>query len=395
MERRLPRCLLFLLGGLLWAIMTVTAAAADKEIAVLEAVLAPGPLDLSLFGDAFLKAVPPAQLTPVIEQVRTTVGAVVTVTPKGGASYLIATATHEMLTDIYLDPDGKIAGLLLHPAVPTNRSIDELLAEMTALTPQAAYVVTRNGTTIYSSGADEALAVGSAFKLGVLKALNDEIVAGRRKWSDVVMLSAGDLSLPSGFLQTWPAGSPLTLHTLASLMISISDNTATDTLIHTLGPAAVEAALGAAPVLTTRQLFTLKGTPALKARYVAGDLVAKRQVLAEADALPLPPPSAIMTPHDHGVEYYFSPATLCALIEVVGAIDVTQINPGAANKGDWAGVSFKGGSEIGVLNLTTLAVAKNGDRYCISASWNAPRAIDETKASGLYAGVLGKLSKGG
>ena len=38
-------------------------------------------------------------------------------------------------------------------------------------------------------------------------------------------------SLPSGITQSWPAGSPVTLQTLATLMISISDNTATDTLV--------------------------------------------------------------------------------------------------------------------------------------------------------------------
>jgi beta-lactamase class A len=386
---------LLVLCSVVLGLMAAPALAADKEIAALQAVLAPGPLDTGLFTADFLKAVPPAQLSQVLEQVKTQVGPVVAIVPKGGQSYLIETATHELLADIVLDQAGRIAGLLLHPAVAKNQSIDELLADIEALTPEAAYLVSRDGVPIYSSNPDKALAVGSGFKLGVLKALYDEIVAGKRSWSDVVRLDAADLSLPSGFLHTWPVGSPVTLHTLAALMISISDNTATDALMHTLGPDAIGAALGAAPVLTTRQLFVLKGTPALKARYVAADLAGKRQILAEADALPLPPPSAIMTPHDQGVEYYFSPARLCALLAEVGALDVTQINPGVAAKSDWASVSFKGGSEIGVLSFTTLATAKSGQRYCVSAVWNDTQAIDEAKAAGFYAGVLNKLSKGG
>ena len=39
--------------------------------------------------------------------------------------------------------------------------------------------------------------------------------------------------------QDWPKGAPVTLHTLATLMISISDNTATDQLIAIVGRDAI------------------------------------------------------------------------------------------------------------------------------------------------------------
>ena len=235
--------------------------------------------------------------------------------------------------------------------------------------------------------------MGSAFKLGVLKVLKDEIDAGTRKWSDVVTLKAEDISLPSGMLQTWPVGGPLTLHTLAALMISISDNTAADMLLKLVGRDKVEAALGIAPALTTRELFTLKANADLRTKYVAADLAGKRAVLEEVDKLPLPDAGQVMTPHDEGVEYYLSPTKLCALIAAVGELDVTQINPGVLPKSDWTAVSFKGGSEIGVLSFTTLAEARSGATYCVSAIWNAPQAIDEGKAAVAYAGVMGKLAR--
>src|SRR5205085_7243909 len=119
--------------------------------------------------------------------------------------------------------------------------------QMSTLAPEASYLVTKNGEALYSLNPDTALAVGSAFKLGVLKALKDQIDAGTRKWSDVVELQASDISLPSGTLQIWPVGSPFTLHTLAGLMISISDNTAADMLLKLVGRDKVEAALGTAP----------------------------------------------------------------------------------------------------------------------------------------------------
>ena len=77
--------------------------------------------------------------------------------------------------------------------------------------------------------AERPLAIGSAFKLFVLAELVRAVKAGERRWSDVVPLDRQ--SLPSGLLQDWPKGSPITLHSLAALMISRSDNSAADTLL--------------------------------------------------------------------------------------------------------------------------------------------------------------------
>jgi hypothetical protein len=71
-----------------------------------------------------------------------------------------------------------------------------------------------------------------------------------------------------------------------------------------------------------------------------------------------------------------------------------QINPGVANKKDWTQVAFKGGSEPGVLNLTTAVTGQDGTRYCVAASWNDGKAIDEAKATSAYASLLAKLAKG-
>lgn len=386
---------LLALCAILAGLMAMPAAAQEKEIATLKAVLAEVPLDVGLFSAAFLAAVPAAQLEPVIAGIKQTIGPVVAVSHVSGASYLMETATHEMSSDIVLDGDGRITGLFFRPPVANNATLEDILGEMSALAPQSAFLVTKNGTALHGKDADTPLAVGSAFKLGVLKALRDQIDAGGKNWDEVVTLTSADISLPSGMLQGWPVGSPLTLHTLASLMISISDNTATDVLMRVVGRDAAEAALGIAPALTTRELFTLKAERELMARYQAGDLAEKRSVLAELATKPLPDGSKMLTPHDQGAEWYVSPTALCALIEAVGDLDVTQINPGVANRADWASVSFKGGSEVGVLNLTTLLTAKDGTRYCVAASWNDDKAIDEAKATSAYASLLAKLARSG
>ena len=380
--------------ALLAGLMAAPAMAQDKEIATLRAVLAEGPLDPSLFAAEFLKAVPAAQLEPVLTNIKATIGPVVAVTHQSGPSYLVETATHEMSSDIVLDAADRIVGLFFRPPVASRATIDDLLKEMAAAAPRSAFLVTENGVPLHGKDADTPLAVGSAFKLGVLRALREQIEAGGHGWDEVAELTAPDISLPSGILQGWPVGAPLTLHTLAALMISMSDNTATDVLMRVVGRAAVEAALGVAPALTTRELFVLKAERDLLARYVAGDLAEKRAALDAAAGRPLPDGSKALTPHDEGAEWYVSPTALCALIESVADLDVMQINPGVATKRDWASVAFKGGSETGVLNLTTALTAKDGTRYCVAASWNDGEAIDETKATGAYAGLLARLAKG-
>lgn len=371
------------------------ALAGDREIAAIEAVFSPAGLDTGLFTEEFLKQVPPAQITAIVGQIGQGIGPVVSVVPRSGPTYLVETATYELPVDIALDAGGKISGLLFHPPVSKTASLDELLKQMAAAAPQSAYLVSRNGTVVAQSQADLPLAVGSAYKLGILKALKDEIAAGTHRWDEVATLTAADRSLPTGELQDWPAGAPVTLYSLAALMTSISDNTAADALLRIVGRDKVEAALGIAPVLSSRELFVLKADAGLRAKYLAAsDVAGKRAVLAEADAAPLPPVSAAGTVHEAGIEWELPASKLCDLIEAVGDLDVVQINPGAATRSDWAKVAFKGGSEIGVLSAASLLTARDGTVYCAAGIWNGPAALDESGVIGAYAGVLRKLAAG-
>ena len=240
------------------------------------------------------------------------------------------------------------------------------------------------------------LAVGSAFKLAVLAALKDQIAAGALAWDDVATLEAGHISLPSGILQSWPAGSPLTLHTLASLMISVSDNTATDALIALLGRELVEkyTALNH-PLLTTREAFALKN-PAnddhLKA-YRQGDTNQRRGVLKQLQSLPLPDAGIFIAPQALDIEWFFSAQELVNLMAAVQDLSVFDINPGVASPADWQHIAFKGGSEPGAINLTTWLVGHSGMNYCVAATWNNDKALDEVQFVGLYSGILRQLAE--
>lgn len=271
--------------------------------------------------------------------------------------------------------------------------MEDLLDELAALPGEVAYLVTRNGQTIGARDADRPLDVGSAFKLGILAALKDRIDAGNARWSDVVTLEKRHISLPSGILQTFPVGSPLTLSTLATLMISISDNTATDALLDHVGRAATAAKLGIDFVPKTRELFMLKADRLLRERYLVADTAGKAALADEMDQRTITLAEAEMSPHDQGIEWYVSLERLCALAVEVRDLDAMRAAAGPAGTTDWVQVAYKGGSEIGVLNLTTAAVSKAGDLYCVALTWNAPEALDEAKALSPYAGILAKLAR--
>ena len=59
--------------------------------------------------------------------------------------------------------------------------------------------------------------------------------------SPICLLSTQGRSLPSGITQDWAPGTPASLEQLATLMISISDNTATDALMGLIGRERLEA----------------------------------------------------------------------------------------------------------------------------------------------------------
>ena len=375
------------------SLMAPSAMAQEREIAVLDALLSEAPAEAAQFAPAFLAAMPVEQLQPVLDGIKSAIGPVETITHQSDMDYLVETASHTIQAQIGLDADGRITGIFFRPAIAKDRPVADVLGELSAIAPQSAYLVTLNGEVVHAHNADQPLAVGSAFKLGILAALNDSI-DGPDGWATAIPLRAEDISLPSGILQTWPVGAPVTLDTLANLMISMSDNTATDALLHHVGRDAVEAKLGIAPVLSTRELFVLKSTPDLLERYQNGDTEERRAVLADVAERPLPSVSRILDPHVPGVEWDIPLTTLCPLIEQLRELRAFAINPGVASRADWSSIAFKGGSETGVLNFTTAVTDDAGNVYCVAASWNAPQAIDEAAAGNAYAGLLAALARG-
>ena len=374
-----------------------------------------------MFAPSFLAAVPEAQLRAVTRQLAAQHGAVrglARIQPRSATAGILHVDMERAVLSMNLSieprPPHRITALLVTSADARAGSLPELIEELRALPGQVSFAVARLGDgapePVAGHEPDRALAIGSTFKLFVLAELSRQVQAGERQWSEVVTLDRR--SLPSGQLQSWPEGSPVTLHTLAALMISISDNTATDTLLHLLGRDHVErmmttigvaAAARNRPFLSTLEAFALKtADEPVIAAWAAADEGGRRRLLA--GRLASVGPDGIDPARFTGqpmrideLEWFASADDLVRTMDWLRrhgdatTHDILAISPGgpAGFSEGFGYIGYKGGSEPGVLNLTWLARTASGVWYAVTGSWNDPAApIEESRFAGLMRRAL-------
>ncbi len=389
-------------------------AKADALVAILDGR---GAYD-AYFAASFREKVPKAQFATIVEKLKVTLGAPERIeslmaTSAWSADLIVGYARGTASVRLALDPAAPHAatGLLITGTGARDDSLAKVEAEFRALPGASGFglyaLSAGKPAPILEYRADIAAPLGSAFKLWLLAELARQVAADERHWADVVKVGAP--SLPSGVLQTWPAESPVTVQTLATLMISISDNTATDTLLTTLGRAKVDAiaasAGGSVPVMTTREMFALKGEPTLMKAWIAGSVDERRALLVDnavkISTAKLDPtvfagkPVAI-----DSVEWFASPAAMAGLMNRLRGADATTravlavnagVDPAIAKRFGYVG--FKGGGEPGVLTLNYLVQAKDGRWYAATGNWHrADDAVNEVRFAGLMGRALALLA---
>lgn len=396
----------------------------DLRIAQLVPVLnGKAPLE-EFFTPSFLTAVPPAQFKAISDSFTRQYGSAVAISAvqKYGPNsavlqveYEKAIATIEITVESVAP--GKVAGLLAKGFALKGDSIEKIKADFAALPGKSGFVVQKLGddgvVTTHSANAESQFATGSTFKLYVLAELASQVAAGERRWSDVVPIGVRNFS--SSATQNWPLDTPVTLQTLATWMISVSDNAATDALMRELGREAIEGKLAsighsapdkALPMLTTVEAFALKSNPALRQRFEKASEAGQRDLLAaERAALSFAAidmshmgsgPNAIET-----IEWFASPKDTALLLNNLRRLDNqtardimavnSGIGPAAAAK--WRYLGYKGGSEPGVISMSFLAQSKAGQWYAISGSWNNPaKEVDNNAFAALMTRLMDSVA---
>jgi len=305
-------------------------------------------------------------------------------------------------------PSGKINGIFFSPPYLKDSSLKDVRERLAALPGKTGLLVRRLGEkpeNLESKNEDALFAVGSAFKLYVLGTLLREGVS----WEKVYRLKAEDRSLPTGRLRDWPAGSPLTAHTLATLMISESDNTASDALISALGRRTIEGGLAALghsdpdrlkPFLRTSEMFRLKSGTEAALKYLNLPAEERYDFLPALAKTPLSAEKFAKSPFGvDKIEWFASPSDLCRLMAYFAAkkdakaLEILALNPGLdIRRENFIYAGYKGGSEPGVLSMTWLLKNKRSEWFCLSASWNDERSnLDEPEFFGLMQSALNAL----
>lgn len=333
---------------------------------------APGALDPAWFAPTLLAEVPLDRLTRIRDDLAQNGGLVEAIRDRDLWSLRLARA--RVPARIALDPRGRIRSLFFEAAIAVPADLAAALAAFDRLPGRHALLVLDDARESAAREADRPLGVGSAFKMLVLREFAAAEAEGRLRLDQVVSLR--DTMAPgSGIARFWPADTPVTLGALAVMMISLSDNAATDTLMQAIGRDRLSAAAPPRnrPLMNTRelQLLRLEADPRRLSRWRLGDEATRARVLAE---LPL----GATLPEIWGdslaadVDYQFSARELCALARSVGARPEMRVNPGPAAGTGWDWVAFKGGSTDTSISYTVLA-GRGARSVCVSAIWNATR----------------------
>ncbi|WP_214416893.1 serine hydrolase [Sphaerisporangium fuscum] len=305
---------------------------------------------------------------------------------------------------VHVEAAGRVDNLHLTPDEPAPTSwteIDARLAGLGARVSFAAAQIEADGQCRIAHGldADTPRPIGSAFKLYVLGALAQAVAEGRLSWNEELAIRDDHKSLPSGTLQNRPAGTTLPLSEYADHMISISDNTATDHLIHRLGRDAVRRQLSLfghrqpdanVPILTTKAFFQLKATSDQDRarRYLALPAHQRIAAVLELERSPLPGIRQTWSRPRYidQIEYFASPVDICHAYAGLLRLDQPEIHHALSLNDDglhldalrFPAVWYKGGSEPGVVTLHYLARTADGRALATSLMVSDPTTAPDT-----------------
>lgn len=378
------------------------------------------------FASNFLQAIPTRQLDQIITGVNAQYGKAVSIhsiAPNDRNSGIIklnfekATATIEMV----VNPSAPflVSGLLVKGFEVIGDDYSGIEREISALPGKAGFAIHRLRNRQAPSmvrefrGSDQ-FAIGSTFKLYILAELAAQIESGRLRWNDVAPLAPKSSTL--GGTEKWPEGSPLSLQSLATLMISVSDNNATDALIAFLGRQNIEARVRSIghddinkiiPFLSTAEVFSLKmrANDRLRSDFLRASENEQQNIIArnknrlsirnynarEFASGPL---------YIDDIEWFASSTDIARIFEtlrqsrdpIVKKILSLNSGIGSNDAGKWNYLGYKGGSEPGVISMSFLVQSRQGTWYSVTGSWNDPnKEINQNQWVALMTRILNVL----
>lgn len=350
-------------------------------------------LNLSLFSPIFLEHVPAAQLDKIITELKLSFGTLESIDITDGKGFAYFEKAKVPIT-IALDHNNQINTLWFGAPKFNNINYEETIKSLqdAAIGNKSLLIIVDN-KPFFSENSKTPMAVGSTFKLLVLKAYEEAVNTGKIKRDEIIPLQDNNRSLPSGVLQILPANTPVNLEMLAQLMVHSSDNTATDSLIHLLKKSNIERySPKNTPLLTTKEFFQLiaSNNKPLRAKYSTSSIPVKDRILLELEKMPLPDANNIgKSATWRDVEWYMSADEICNTLTSIKDAPAlnSSFNPLFKNL-NWQKIGFKGGSEYGVINFSVIGKTPMGHKVCAVFTANGDEPQPESKLAILFTGLL-------
>jgi hypothetical protein len=310
---------------------------------------------------------------------------------------------------IQLNKEKKISGLWFGEPILKSDNLSDIKNIFYRLEDRVSICLIRdNKYKLLDIESEKPLPVGSAFKLYLLKALCQKIENKEMTWSQIIKIKKAWKSFPSGILQDWPEGTDFTIETLAGLMISLSDNTATDHIFNLLGretvsgflPQSSDFLLNTAEFLKLKFIFKEKGIEFVKAKKarkleILNEIASFNRSLTSEELKEISAAKPFLIDE---LEWKISTENLCQIIYDLRLNKLITINPayGMVKKNEWHKVGYKGGSEPGVLNYTWyLQKTSEGPVFCLSCSISNPKKLPDLTSFNMAVLRLLKLIHSG
>jgi hypothetical protein len=380
----------------------------------------------SHFDALFLNAVSAAKINAVMAELPATRGSLVGLLAQNPSALIaiVSFGKERLNVSLSVDGSGLIEGLRFVP-FSSGSSWAEIDRALAAIAPNVSFLAARvskgSCQPIHQVASSAPRPLASEFKLFVLGALAHQVAAGQVRWNQTLtvenQLRSSGNPVGSGSLQFSPAGTKVSVQETATKMISISDNTAADMLIHLVGRSTVETQVRHwssspeldVPFLTTREALLLHyvNYPVLANAYLSRAPGQREAFLASSvDPLSFSGVQASTEPRDiDKIEWFGSPDDICRAFAGLRQLShQSKLSPIASilsvNKGSlgldppqWPTVWFKGGSEPGVLTLGYLATDSRGQTFVVSAMLsNADAALAPSATLALLDVVVGAFA---
>jgi beta-lactamase class A len=241
---------------------------------------------------------------------------------------MIAVFLLALLTEPSSDPRQLLRERFEREVQEIASRVDGVLG-VTILDPATGDRVSINGDVVFTQA--------SAIKLPVLVELMRQVEAGEQNLDEVVTLAASDIVPGSGVLQQLTPGKvSLSLRDVATLMVTVSDNTATNMIIDRVGMAKVGAEMARLGLASTKLQRKMQdrtaweenrenlSTPNEQGRLL--ELLYKGEILSEKSReeidriLTIPKPGQLRTLLPEGTKVAHKTGTLSGVVVDVGIV---------------------------------------------------------------------------